>query len=258
VTDGAEPDGSATVTEAADQAAGEAAGDAAGEAAGQTAERPVPVAAPLRPRWLVGMLGAVLAITLVGLGGAVAVVTGIGQPYHPADDSADAGFTRDMIHDQAVQIAQVARDHSTDPAVRLLAFDIETQQLGQIGQMRGWLQTWQLSEQTDRPHMAWMGGQAPHQHDATAADGALMPGMATTTEMTKLRSLSGKALDVFFLQLMIRHHQGGVPMARYAGDHARVDYVQDLAGKVVSAQTSEIVAMEQMLRERGGTPLPAP
>jgi uncharacterized protein (DUF305 family) len=85
-----------------------------------------------------------------------------------------------------------------------------------------------------------------------------MPGMATPTEMAKLRSLSGKALDVYFLQLMIRHHQGGLPMARYAADHASVDYVRDLAQKIVTAQSGEIVSMEQMLRERGGTPLPAP
>jgi uncharacterized protein (DUF305 family) len=234
--------------------------DSAVTATDSAPELPESAYAP-RPRWLVGLLVALLAVALVGTGGAVAVLTGVGLPYRPADDSIDAGFVRDMIthHDQAVQIAQVARDHSTDPAVRLLAFDIETQQLGQIGQMRGWLQTWELSEQTDRPRMAWMGDQAPtHQHDEASADGAFMPGMATTTELTKLRSLSGKALDVLFLQLMIRHHQGGLPMARYAADNARVDYVQELAGKVVSAQTSEIVTMEQMLRERGGTPLPAP
>jgi uncharacterized protein (DUF305 family) len=216
---------------------------------------------PSRPRWLVGLLIAFLAVTLVGTGGAVAVLTGVGQPYRPADDSIDTGFVRDMIvhHDQAVQMAQVARDNSTDPAVRLVAFDIETQQLGQIGQMRGWLQTWELSEQTDRAHMAWMGAQAPaHQHDATAGDGAFMPGMATTAEMARLRSLSGKALDAFFLQLMIRHHQGGLPMARYAAYNAHVNYVRELAGKVASAQTTEIATMEQMLRERGGIPLPAP
>lgn len=210
-----------------------------------------------RPRWLVGVLLAFLAVLLVVTGGAVAVLTGIGQPYQPADAALDTGFARDMIthHDQAVQMAQVARDHSTDPAVRLLAFDIETQQIGQIGQMRGWLQNWGLPEQTDRAHMAWMGGAAPHVHDT--ADGALMPGMATTAEMAKLRSLSGKALDVYFLQLMIRHHQGGLPMAQYTAAHARVAYVQDLASKIVSAQTSEVAAMEQMLRERGGVPLPS-
>jgi uncharacterized protein (DUF305 family) len=232
---------------------------AVGEVVGVTDDPAEPPLAPApRPRWVLGLLVVLLAATLVATGGAVAVLTGVGQPYRPTDGSLDTGFTRDMIthHDQAVQMAQVARDHSTDPAVRLLAFDIETQQLGQIGQMRGWLQTWQLPEQTDRPHMAWMGSQAPHQH--STEDGALMPGMATTAEMTKLRSLSGTALDVFFLQLMIRHHQGALPMGQYAAANARVGYVAELAGKVVSAQTSEIVTMEQMLRERGGTPLPAP
>jgi uncharacterized protein (DUF305 family) len=228
----------------------------AGPAAVAT-DSPPAVAAPDRPRWLVAVLVLFLAVALVTTGGAIAVLTGVGQPRQPADDSVDAGFARDMIthHDQAVQMAQMARDHSTDPAVRLLAFDIETQQLGQIGQMRGWLQTWGLPEQTDRAHMAWMAGAAPHLHDAGA--GAVMPGMATTVEMAKLRSLSGKALDVYFLQLMIRHHQGGLPMAQYGAAHAHLDYVQDLAGKIVSAQTSEVVSMEQMLRERGGTPLPS-
>jgi uncharacterized protein (DUF305 family) len=213
--------------------------------------------APARPRWLIGVFAFLAAVVLLLVGGAVAVVTGLGQPYQPGDASIDAGFARDMIthHDQAVQMAQVARDHSTDPAVRLLAFDIETQQIGQIGQMRGWLQTWGLPEQTDRQHMSWMGGAAPHQHDTT--DGALMPGMATSAEMAKLRSLSGKPLDVFFLQLMIRHHQGGLPMAQYGAANAKVDYVRDLSSKIVSAQSSEVIAMEQMLRERGDTPLPS-
>jgi len=211
-------------------------------------------AAPARPRWLVGLLVTFFAVALVATGGAVAVVAGIGQPQQPADGSVDVGFARDMIthHDQAVQMAQMARDHSTDPAVRLLAFDIETQQLGQIGQMRGWLQTWGQPEQTDRAHMAWMGSAAGHLHE-----GGRMPGMASTAEMAKLKTLSGKALDTFFLQLMIRHHEGGLAMAQYGAAHAGVDYVRDLAGKIVSAQTSEVVAMEQMLRERGGTPLPS-
>ena len=215
-------------------------------------------AGPPRPRWLVVLLVAVLAAALVVGGGTLAVVAGIGTTRAPADDSADAGFARDMSthHDQATQIAQVVRDGGTDPAVRLLAFDIETQQLGQIGQMLGWLQSWGLSQQTDRPHLAWLPPESGHVH--SSADGALMPGMATPAEMAKLRSLSGQPLDVYFLQLMIRHHQGGLPMARYAAEHASVDYVRDLGQKVVAGQSAEIVTMEQLLRERGGQPLPAP
>jgi uncharacterized protein (DUF305 family) len=159
-------------------------------------------------------------------------------------------------HEQAVEMAQFVRDHGSDPALRLIAFDIETQQLTQVGEMRGWLESWGVPEQGGQAHMAWMGGAAPHQHDA--GPGAVMPGMATTAELDRLRTLSGKALDVFFLQLMIRHHQGALPMAQYAAAHVRVDYVRVLAGKIFTAQTGEIVTMEQLLRERGGTPLPSP
>jgi uncharacterized protein (DUF305 family) len=216
---------------------------------------------PARPRVLVGVLAAVIALGLLAAGAALAAVTGIGQSQTPADGSIDAGFARDMIahHSQAVQMAQVVRDNGTDPALRLIAYDIETQQLGQIGQMRGWLQTWSLPEQTDRPQMGWM-EDAAHVHMATdpSTGNMLMPGMATGAEMAKLKSLSGKALDVYFLQLMIRHHQGGLPMARYAAEHATLDYVRELAQKMATAQSAEVVTMEQLLRERGAAPLPAP
>ena len=86
----------------------------------------------------------------------------------------------------------------------------------------------------------------------------LMPGMATPAQMNRLTASKGKALDVLFLQLMIHHHQGGVEMAKYAMQHATQDYVRRLAGAMYTAQSSEIVLMEQMLRQRGAQPLPPP
>ena len=96
---------------------------------------------------------------------------------------------------------------------------------------------------------------AGHSHER--ADGS-MPGMATPAQMSKLESLHGKALDVFFLQLVIHHHQGGLPMARYAAAHASRQYVRDLAQSMLTAQSGEIVQMERLLRQLGGTPLPPP
>lgn len=199
---------------------------------------------------LVGVLVSVMAVALLVAGGAIAVATGIGADRPPVEDSVDAGFARDMSthHTQAVRMAQQVRDHGSDPAIRLLAYDVETGQLAQIGQMRGWLQTWGLTPQSSLPQMGWM-GMADHAHDG------LMPGMATTAELDRLRTLSGRALDVYFLQLMIRHHQGGLEMAQYGATHAAEPYVRDLAGKIVVAQQAEVVTMEQLLRERGGTPL---
>ena len=67
-----------------------------------------------------------------------------------------------------------------------------------------------------------------------------------------------RALDVDFLQLMIRHHQGGLAMEQYALDHAAKSYVRDLADQMLQTQSSEIISMEQLLRQLGGTPLPTP
>ncbi len=165
----------------------------------------------------------------------------------------DAGFARDMSthHTQAVIMAGYTRLHTTNASVLLLANDIYDSQTFQIGEMQGWLDTWGLTRSTTLPTMGWMSG---HTLDA---DG-LMPGMATAAEISKLQSLTGNALDIDFLQLMIRHHQGGLSMEQYAVDHASKSYVRDLANSMLQAQSSEIVSMEQLLRQLGGTPLPAP
>ena len=213
------------------------------------------------PRWLTAALYAALALALVVAGGALAIVTGLGAPRQPADGSVDVGFARDMSthHEQAVRMAQIVRDRGTDPAVRLLAYDIETQQLGQVGQMHGWLDTWGLTPQSNAEPMAWMGGMPAGMAGMAGigTDGRLMPGMASTTELTKLASLSGRPLDIYFMQLMIRHHEGGLPMAQYAVAHASESYVRTLAQKIVTAQAAEVTTMEQLLAARGATPLPS-
>ena len=89
------------------------------------------------------------------------------------------------------------------------------------------------------------------------ADG-LMPGMASPAEIAQLQSATGNAADVLFLQLMIRHHQGGLEMEQYAVAHAAKSYVRDLANRMIQSQSSEIIAMEQLLRQIGGSPLPSP
>ncbi len=94
-------------------------------------------------------------------------------------------------------------------------------------------------------------------HDHTETDG-LMPGMATQAEMTKLQTMTGKALDIYFLQLMLRHHQGGLPMVQWASSHASTDYVRNAAQKMFDSQNGEVIQMEGLLRERGASPLPPP
>jgi uncharacterized protein (DUF305 family) len=183
-------------------------------------------------------------------------------PEVPGADSVDVGFLQDMSvhHQQAVEMASWERDHTADPELRQLAFDIEGTQTGQIGRMQGWLELWGASAQpVGRPYMTWMAG-APtgaHDHSVTASGVATMPGMASPDELKRLRTSTGKGLDVLFLQLMLRHHEGGAPMLSYAAQNASQEPVRNLAGQMLSAQTAEADYITQLLSARGGAPLPS-
>ena len=223
----------------------------------EMAVQPDEVASPPAPSHnLRQILVVVLAIAAVVAAAGLGYIWGDrNQPARVSPTSVDAGFARDMSthHQQAITMAGFVRDHTANPSIKTLAFDIETQQYFQLGEMQGWLDSWGLSRTGGYQPMAWMG----HSHAQLGPNG-LMPGMATPDQMTRLERLSGSELDVYFLQLMLHHHQGGLPMAQYAAEHASLPYVRDLAQKMSTAQTNEIVTMEQMLRERNAAPLPAP
>ncbi len=82
-----------------------------------------------------------------------------------------------------------------------------------------------------------------------------MPGMASSEDMAALRQATGPAVDVLYLQLMLRHHQGGLPMMEYAAQHASEDAVRSLAQTMVDTQQSEATVMTNMLTAKA--PLPA-
>jgi uncharacterized protein (DUF305 family) len=209
-----------------------------------------------RPRSTV-VLVAVIAVGVLVIAGAVGWLArgGGSSTSAPSTSSVDVGFARDMSthHVQAITMAGYERDNTTNPALKVLAADIETQQQFQIGEMQGWLDNWGLTVENPGRRMLWMGPE----HARHVVNG-LMPGMATPAQMRQLQSMHGTALDIFFLQLMVHHHQGGVVMARFAAAHAQLAYVRNLAQAMVAAQSDEIVQMEQLLRQLGGSPLPPP
>jgi uncharacterized protein (DUF305 family) len=173
----------------------------------------------------------------------------------PGDDSAEAGFARDMAthHAQAVDMAFVVRDKSTDHDLRTLASDIIVTQSTQRGVFMGWLQQWGLLQASARPRMAWMPG---HAHGAPTTDGAvLMHGMASDAELRGLDEATGRDAEIRFLQLMIRHHEGGVVMARAVlALSGRRELVQ-MAKSIDEGQRAEITLMQNMLSARGAQPL---
>lgn len=161
----------------------------------------------------------------------------------PGDDSAEAGFARDMSvhHAQAVEMAEIVRDKTDSEEVRLMAADMSLAQQGQIGRMQGWLETWDLSPTGSEPAMSWMG------HPTNDR----MPGMASPEEIERLQNASPEEADKLFFRLMIPHHQAAVPMAKAAMEQSDLPEVDNLAGAIAAAQEGEIKIMKEMLEERG-------
>ncbi|MEV7009392.1 DUF305 domain-containing protein [Streptosporangium sp. NPDC051022] len=197
-----------------------------------------------------------LTVLLACLAAAAVLLLTLGRTSAPTDASAEAGFARDMSvhHAQAVEMSFVIRDGSKDEAVRRLAYDIIVTQTAQRGMFSGWLQQWGLEQSTERPAMAWMAG---HGHGVTAAASGTMPGMASDEELKRLGEATGRDQEILFLQLMIRHHEGGVQMSQGLLKLSDRDEVTTMARHIVDGQTGEIKLMTDMLAQRGAKPLPS-
>lgn len=199
---------------------------------------------------------------LVVLGAVVLLAAGFGIGVLSGDrvdvagpGSVDVGFAQDMSvhHAQAVDMATTELTGGADPLVKSLAFDILTSQQSQIGRMQGWLTSWGEALLPTGGYMGWMAhGDMHAQHGAAAA----MPGMASTEDLARLRRATPAERDVLFLQLMLRHHEGGIDMLAAAAEGAQIGYVRDLARQMLATQTSESALMTDMLRERNAPVLP--
>ncbi|WP_280387215.1 DUF305 domain-containing protein [Nocardia wallacei] len=203
-----------------------------------------------------GRAAAVLALVLAAFAA--------GHWLWPAPDepgvrlsAVDIGFAQDMSahHDQAILLSHTL-SREVSPQVRALADQIAAAQTAETAMMQGWLAL------ADRPRssdgsMAWMhddGGHGAHR----SPEGPPMPGMASTGDIARLGGLRGVEAERLFLQLMIRHHRGGVDMAQAAYDRGRTAAVRRAAIEFVRQQNSETGLMTALLTARGAEQLPYP
>jgi uncharacterized protein (DUF305 family) len=176
----------------------------------------------------------------------------------------EVGFAQDMsVHHQQALIMVQRLDRGVDPTVLRLAQQLADAQRIEIGTMLGWLR---LANETPlSPHpMAWMHAEqvAPHQHSVAVADNprpppnSLMPGMATMAELDALATARGRDAAILFLQLMFRHHQGGLTMSSAADQLLPSGPVKESARSMFQSQSQETGVIGVLLAQLGGHPLP--
>ncbi|MCX9192354.1 DUF305 domain-containing protein [Carbonactinospora thermoautotrophica] len=158
-------------------------------------------------------------------------------------NDADVTFAQQMIphHQQAVDMAELAETHAQDAEVKKLAAKIQAAQAPEIEMMSGWLRAWGKPVPTAMPSVGHGGHQMP------SMGGHQMPGMMTQQEMDQLMAARGAEFDRMFLQMMIKHHEGAVEMARTEQAQGANPEAKKLAGQIAASQTAEIAEMRELL-----------
>ncbi|MGA3539700.1 DUF305 domain-containing protein [Micromonosporaceae bacterium DT194] len=193
-------------------------------------------------------LGAVALAIVVGLLLGLAAGALIPRSQVPDDASPEAGFARDMSthHQQAVAMGLIAFQQGSDADVRSIGVDIAASQQGEYGMMQGWLRSWELDPTGEQPRMAWM------PDGESMVDGGLMPGMASTEEMERLRTAQGKELDILFLEMMIKHHIGGIHMVDALLDQSDHELVTEAAQRMKNTQQKDLTNLRTALERLQG------
>jgi len=155
-------------------------------------------------------------------------------------NDADVAFATGMIphHGQAVTMSDLALKKATSAEVKRLATAIKAAQSPEITTMSGWLTAWGLP--VPDPAMAGTGHDMP------------MTGMMSEQEMKDLSAAGGAAFDRMWVQLMIKHHQGAVTMARTEQTGGQYQAAIALAKQIETGQTKEITSMQGLLKTLGG------
>lgn len=186
-----------------------------------------------RPRLqLVAVAGVLAGSVCLGGIGALLLHDGVPAVASAANPSGiDIAFAQHMSehHAQAIVMADLVANNP-DLAVASLAHAIRTAQLEELGRLQGFLSLW----------------------SAPALPGTVrsepMPGMATSDQLQRLRTLRGEQQAVLFLELMLDHHRGGIEMAESAAHEASLSPVRSLAAKMAWDQQQESALMTRLLR----------
>ena len=197
-------------------------------------------------------------------------------------DAFDQAFLTQMAmhHAMGVMMAQPIVTGGARPELKALGAQMIADQSREIGQMRGWLQSWYGQDvtcpmvqgattgTTSNPRPGMMPGQPGVRPGAGPMwPGAMMPGagmpmmpgmgpgmmpggpMMGMPMMGGFGSLPPDQLDAAFMSWMIEHHQGAIDMAALAEERAAHQEVKELAASIMTTQSTEIETMRGWLAE---------
>jgi uncharacterized protein (DUF305 family) len=184
------------------------------------------------------------ALALAGCGSNdPSTTTSSGNPSSNFND-ADVTFARSMIphHQQAVEMANMAKTHASAADVKKLAGKIEAAQGPEITTMAGWLEDWGQQVPSDAASEPDDMG-----HDMDSMESSDMPGIMSEGAMKALDAATGAEFDQMFLTMMVKHHSGAVEMAKTEQSDGKNPDAVALAKQIEADQNTEITQMQDLL-----------
>jgi uncharacterized protein (DUF305 family) len=168
---------------------------------------------------------------------------------------ADVDFMQGMImhHNQAVEMTELLKTRTKDPAIMEIGKKIDVSQTDEMRWMKQWLTDRGFPISADPMAGMDMGGMDMKDMKGMDMSMPMMPGMLTPAQMDALRKADGAQFDHLFLTGMIQHHTGALQMVKdlFANPGAGQDpQLFDFASDVDNTQQAEIDIMRHMLKER--------
>lgn len=153
-----------------------------------------------------------------------------------AHSGADISFATDMIphHGQAIEMADMALKQASNAQVKQLARQIKSAQDPEISAMTGWLKDWGAAVPSASMSSMTMSGMS-------------MNGMMSAADMNQLAAANAAAFDKLWLQMMIKHHQGAIAMAKTELATGQYPPAKALAQSISDSQAEEIATMQGLL-----------
>ena len=156
----------------------------------------------------------------------------------------DGAFITAMVphHDEAIGMARVARERAEHAELKTLAAGIIEEQNREI-------------EELTFAHQRIFGEPLPASGMAHGDLGLSEEEMGMSMDMAELEE--AREFDQTFIDMMIRHHQGAIRMARAELQRGEDPELKKLARAIVSAQSREIKQMNAWRRSWFGAASPS-